>query len=481
MARCVVIGGGVAGLSAAIHARLRGYDVTLLEQGDALGGKAAPVRRDGFTLDPGPSIIILTHIYQEVFRRAGRNPDDYLQFQRLDPFTRVLMDGLNGPLDLPADEEACIQALGRVAPQDEPGLRKLMATLASAAPYVDDTVFAHPIDKPYQLLHPKLARFALHFNPRLTYRQLVDEQIQSPLLRAFFYGFPSYSGQTYDSKAAGALLIPFYMLRHGVWYPKGGIHAIPAAFTRLAQELGVDIQYQAKVTGVATQGRRLTEVHVEGGEAIKADAVICAMDRYTFGPWLQRPEPQTPSYSYYTLHWGLKGERPEVEHHTLLIPSGFEAGFEELYQQRRPPSRPVIYLNNPGRVDPQSAPPGHTNLFAVLTVPAMHDHLDWERESVRLRQITRQELDRFGLGFEDSDIIFERQQDPRYFQSAHGSWRGSLYGPDEKERLWGLFSLGPRDPQFRNLTYAGGTAQPGAGLPMVTLSGKFAADALPAP
>jgi phytoene desaturase len=358
VARCVVIGGGVAGLSAAIHARLRGYDVTLLEQGDALGGKAAPVRRDGFTLDPGPSIIILTHIYQEVFRRAGCNPDDYLQFQRLDPFTRVLMDGLDGPLDLPADEEACIQALGRVAPQDEPGLRTLMATLASAAPYVDDTVFAHPIDKPYQLLHPKLARFALHFNPRLTYRQLVDEQIKSPLLRAFFYGFPSYSGQTYDSKAAGALLIPFYMLRHGVWYPKGGIHAIPAAFTRLAQELGVEIQLQAKVTGVATQGRRLTEVHIEGSTALKAEAVICAMDRYTFGPWLQRPEPQTPSYSYYTLHWGLKGERPEVEHHTLLIPNGFEEGFEELYQQRRPPSRPVIYLNNPGRVDPQSAPPG---------------------------------------------------------------------------------------------------------------------------
>jgi phytoene dehydrogenase-like protein len=141
----------------------------------------------------------------------------------------------------------------------------------------------------------------------------------------------------------------------------------------------------------------------------------------------------------------------------------------------------VIYLNNPCRVDPHAAPPGHTNLFAVLTVPAMHDHLDWEQESARLRTVTRQELNRFGLGFDDSDIIFERQQDPRYFQSAHGSWRGSLYGPDEKERLWGLFSLGPRDPQFRNLTYAGGTAQPGAGLPMVTLSGKFAADALPAP
>ena len=44
----------------------------------------------------------------------------------------------------------------------------------------------------------------MRFDVRATYKELVDQRFKSPLLRAFFYGFPSYGGQTYDSKAPGA-------------------------------------------------------------------------------------------------------------------------------------------------------------------------------------------------------------------------------------------------------------------------------------
>ena len=56
----------------------------------------------------------------------------------------------------------------------------------------------------------------MRFDVRKTYKQLVDGWFRSPLLRAFFYGFPSYGGQSYHSKAAGALMIPYLMVDEGV-------------------------------------------------------------------------------------------------------------------------------------------------------------------------------------------------------------------------------------------------------------------------
>ena len=100
----IVIGAGMGGLSAAIHARLLGRDVLVLEKGASSGGKAAGISIAGYELDPGPSIIILTEIYAKVFERAGRKMEDYLQFRRLDTISRVFFEG-SEPLDLPAGSE----------------------------------------------------------------------------------------------------------------------------------------------------------------------------------------------------------------------------------------------------------------------------------------------------------------------------------------------------------------------------------------
>lgn len=472
--KAVVIGAGQGGLSAAIHAALRGWEVTVLERSPSAGGKAGGITIGDYSLDPGPSIIILTDIYRAVFEAAGRNMEDYLQFDRLDPFSRVVMEG-EEPIDLPADQEACLEVLSRAAPEDAESLRLILKKLDKVTPAIQDTIFAGPIHQPWQLANPKLMRIGFEFDVSKTYRELVDGYLKSPLLRAFFYGFPSYNGQTYNSKAAGALMIPYLMIRSGVWAPRGGVAAIPAAFERLAKELGVSFLYGEEAGELVRSGKAIRAVRTRGGREVLADAVISNMDRISLGRLLGRPEPARPSFSYYTLHWGIRRRLPGLEHHTLLIPRDFEEGFRELYDQRRPPRRPIIYLND------TPAPAGKSCLFAVTTVPARTGEFDWKAESERLKATTRSELEVFGYGFADEELDFEREQTPLYFEEQHGSWRGSLYGPDEDERLWKLLPFRCRDEEVPNLFYAGGTVQPGAGLPMVTLSGKFAASLLPKP
>lgn len=470
----VVVGAGLGGLSAGIHARLRGHHVLLLEKGP-VGGKAASIDRQGYRLDPGPSIIILTRIYDELFRDAGRKTEDYLRFQRLDPISRVRFG--DETIDLPASRVECERLVSERWPADGPAFRSLMEKVDRIAPRIDRSVFRHPYSKPWQLADPHLIATALPFDMRKTYKELIDGWFSAPLLRAFFYGFPSYGGQSYDSKAPGALMIPYLMLQEGVWYPEGGVGAIPQAFERLARELGVEVRTDADVAGVQTAGREVRGVRLRSGEKIEADAILSNLDRTTFGGMLGRKDRPSPSLSYFTLHWGLERKPEGLTHHTLVVPPNFESGFEHLYRQRRFPDPPIVYLNESAGTDATTAPVGGGNLFAVVTAPGVEDGFDWDEDAPKFRAAVIETLLEFGLDVAAHGIVFERMQTPRYFESRHGNYRGSLYGPDESARPFGgLFPPTNRDEEFRNLFYCGGSVQPGAGLPMVTLSGRFAAE-----
>lgn len=470
----MVVGAGLGGLSAAIYARLAGHDVLVLEQGDQVGGKAGALQQSGYRLDPGPSIVILTRIYAQLFRDAGRLMDDYLRFRRLDPFSRVLMAGA-APLDLPADADACRQVIAEIAPQDLAGFDHLIKTLDDVAPLIDATVFDHPIERIWQLADPRLIRFAMRFDLQATYKEMVDRWFTSDLLRAFFYGFPSYSGLTYHAKAPGALMIPYFMLREGVWWPEGGIGAIPTAFHRLALELGVEFRIQSQVTGLQTARGRIRAAQLANGEAVAGDAFIVNRDPLTAGEWLGRTTDAAPSFSYFTLHAGVPREIEGLSHHTLLVPQDFERAFVDLYDRRRFPESPIVYVNATHLEDPTTAPAGASNLFSVVTCPAMETGWSWEETLPRARQAVRQQLAAFGLGYSDEEVAFERVQSPPYFAQAHGNYRGSLYGPDVKHWPWGLMPPFNSDREFRNLAWVGGAVQPGAGMPMVTVGGRFAA------
>jgi phytoene desaturase len=52
----VVIGAGLAALSAACCLTGRGYDTTVVEREQLPGGRAGVIRRDGFTFDTGPTV-----------------------------------------------------------------------------------------------------------------------------------------------------------------------------------------------------------------------------------------------------------------------------------------------------------------------------------------------------------------------------------------------------------------------------------------
>ena len=84
----VIIGAGLGGMSAAINLASAGRRVVVLEQNATPGGKMGEFRQDGFRWDTGPSVITMRPVLEDLFHRAGRKLEDYLELQAVDPLTR---------------------------------------------------------------------------------------------------------------------------------------------------------------------------------------------------------------------------------------------------------------------------------------------------------------------------------------------------------------------------------------------------------
>ncbi|MEM7623937.1 MAG: FAD-dependent oxidoreductase, partial [Planctomycetota bacterium] len=87
-----IIGGGLAGLSAAVELAGQGLKVTLIEANRHLGGKMNLIQDQGYSFDMGPTIITMPQVFRGIVRRAGRNPADYVDLIDLDPQWRCFYD-----------------------------------------------------------------------------------------------------------------------------------------------------------------------------------------------------------------------------------------------------------------------------------------------------------------------------------------------------------------------------------------------------
>lgn len=175
---------------------------------------------------------------------------------------------------------------------------------------------------------------------------------------------------------------------------------------------------------------------------------------------------------------GVRGESGgparALAHHNIFFSSDYPREFREIFGEGRPPSQPTVYVAITSKTDPDHAPDGCENWFVLVNAPALGPEFDWEREKDNYRRVVMETLARFGhdLG---GRILTERIITPVDLARQTGGWRGALYGASSNSR-WAAF----RRPHNRaadigGLYFCGGTAHPGGGVPMVTLSGKVAA------
>ena len=89
MKKVIVIGAGIGGLCTAIRLLNKGYDVTILEKEQRIGGKVNIKIKDEARFDLTASILMTPEIYTDIFSEVGKNYKDYFQMIKIDPIYQV--------------------------------------------------------------------------------------------------------------------------------------------------------------------------------------------------------------------------------------------------------------------------------------------------------------------------------------------------------------------------------------------------------
>ena len=123
--RVVIVGAGPGGLTAGMILAKRGYDVTVVEKRECVGGRNAALRVGEFVFDTGPTFLHQKFTLDEVFGEAGRRAEDYLEFVRLDPMTRLTWGDVS--LETSSDEGRMREGIERAFPGCGEGYGSFMA------------------------------------------------------------------------------------------------------------------------------------------------------------------------------------------------------------------------------------------------------------------------------------------------------------------------------------------------------------------
>ncbi|GAA2992317.1 phytoene desaturase family protein [Streptomyces fulvorobeus] len=476
----VVVGAGLSGLAAALHLLGAGRRVTVVEREALPGGRAGRVELGGYLVDTGPTVLTMPELADDAFAAVGDSLYRRVDLIPLDPAYRArFADG--STLDVHTDGDAMEAEVRRFAgPAEAAGYRRLRSWLeqlyqAQMRRFIDTN-----FDSPFQLLHPDLARLAAlggfgRLDPGIG-RFLSDAR-----LRRVFSFQALYAGVAPARALAAYAVIAYMDTVAGVWFPRGGMYALPRAMADAAGDAGAEFRWSAEVTELERSAGRVRAVRLSSGERIACDAVVLTPDlpvaHRLLGRAPRRPVRLRHSPSAVILHAGTDRTWPELAHHTISFGSAWERTFEELTRTGELMSDPSLLITRPTTHDPGLAPEGKHLHYVLAPCPNTTTGppaTSWHELGPRYRDSLVAELERRGLHGFGGSVDRELLVTPVDW-TAQGHAAGTPFSVSHTFAQTGPFRPRNLVRGWDNVVLAGCGTTPGVGVPTVLISGKLAA------
>ena len=480
----VVVGAGLSGLATALQLAGQGRSVTVVERHGFPGGRVGQADIRGYRIDTGATVLTMPDIIEDAFGAVGASMGDYLELTKLDPAYRAsFADG--STLDVHTDAEAMTAAIRDFAgPGEAAGYQRLRQWLTELYELEIDGFIGSNFNSPLSLLNPQLARLAAIGGFR-GWEKMVSKFITDERVQRIFTFQALYAGVPPQHALAAYAVIAYMDTVAGVYFPRGGMRAVPEGLAAAAADAGVQFRYGASVTKLEQSGSRVTAVCTDSGDRIACDAVVLTTELpltyQLLGRTPRRPIKMRPAPSAVVMHVGVPAVGDRLQHHNISFGGKWSETFDEIIRDGVLMSDPSILVTMPSAGDPSLAPAGRDLLYVLAPCPNLDvGKVNWAAQGDSYaRQVLATAADRLLPGLDrDADIL--DVVTPADW-ARQGMTAGTPFALAHTFSQTGPFRPSNLVRGVDNAVLAGGSTVPGVGVPTALLSGRLAAERITGP
>lgn len=473
-----IIGSGFSALAASCYLAQAGYEVTIFEKNETVGGRARQLKHEGFTFDIGPTWYWMPDVFERFFADFGKKPSDFYQLEKLDPAYQVYFDKDDSVI-IPAGIDKIYQNFEKVETGSSEKLKQFIHKAKDNYDIAIKDLVYRPGVSPLELVTPatvtRLGRFFTNISSD------VGKDFRNDKLRQILEFPVLFLGAKPSDTPAFYSFMNYADFGMGTWHPKGGMYSVILGIQKLAESLGVKFKLNAPVNEIITNGRKAKGVIV-GGKEYLADIVLSGADyhhseellpkklrQYSEDYWDKR----TFAPSSLLFYVGFDKKLDNVSHHTLFFDSNFKEHAKDIYDTPKWPEDPLFYASFPSMTDDTCAPEGkEAGIFLIPLAPDLEDTEELREYYFKLiierfEKLTGQKV--------ENNVIFKKSFCVNDFKEAYNSYKGNAYGM--ANTLFQTAFLRPKikSKKVDQLYFTGQLTVPGPGVPPSLISGKLAA------
>jgi phytoene desaturase len=476
--KCIVIGSGFASLSAACYLAKDGWNVSIYEKNDSVGGRASQFIKDGFTFDMGPSWYWMPDIFDKFFADFNKKTSDYYKLDKLSPAYKIFFSDdiitIGDSMD-----KICVE-FERIEPGSSKELKKFIQEAQVNYDIAINKIVLRPGLSPLELVTKetilKVDQFFKTISSQVRKRFKNPKLISTLEFPVLFLGAkPSNTPSFYS-------FMNFADFGLGTWHPKGGMYEVIKAMQNLAIELGVNVFTSKPVDKILVTDGKATGIS-SGGEIYNADVILSGADYHHSESLLEQKHRQySEEYwdkkvfapSSLLFYIGFDTKLKNVEHHNLFFDTDFELHAKEIYDNPQWPSNPLFYANFPSITDSSMAPNDcETGFFLVPIATNLEDTQELRDQYFELI-MNRFQL-RTGQNIRNN-IIFKEAFCVKDFKERYNSYKGNAYGMANTLTQTAFLRPNLRSKKVTDLYFTGQLTVPGPGVPPALISGKLVSE-----
>jgi phytoene desaturase len=484
--KIIIIGAGPGGLSSAMILSHRGYDVTIYEKEDKIGGRTSPIKLGDFTFDLGPTFIMLPKVFEDVFELAGKNLHNYVNWKRLDVLYKLHFDdGREFPVYF--DKDKFKKEIARLFPGDEVNYDKYMKreNIKYDRTYKCLEV---PYGKFYNYLRWKLLRALPYMDLDKTIYEVLSKYFTHEDMKISMAFQAKYLGMSPWNCPGTFSMLSYVEHRFGIYHPIGGVHKITEAMSKVVGENGGKIFLNKPIKEIIVENNKAVGVMFMDGTGDRADHIIMNAD-FAQGmkkllkekdrkSWNDKKiDKSAYSCSTFMMYLALDKKYEELEHHNVFFAKDYKKNVEQIFDDKVLPEDPSFYIQNASKTDNTLAPEGKSTIYVLVPVPNLTANIDWDKEKEVYRELVlNQIIKKTNMKDIRDHIVFEKIITPNDFEKKINVYKGAVF--NLAHNITQMLYLRPHNKfeDIDNMYLVGGGTHPGSGLPTILESGRIVAD-----